>query len=419
METPKRRGRPRKAKLENHYKVLGVRANASPEKIRQAYVSLVKQNSPETHPEEFQRIRLAYETLRDPDRRRQYDIMRKYGNKMEKELERAEFFMEVEEWQEAIAVYEEILRIDSENEQAKLGLAQAVLFEGDVQRCLHLFDEAVARANTAEKKADLRLLQAEQLLAEGSSEIAYDVLARTKLDFPAFVERIDPLLSNCLQELGRFEEALALIVSHLPQPGEETPEDLPLFAGWLACTIRSGKKNIVSQVLARFRKLLKRITDSEERDLVKMALIHLGKEHMLSLEFQLGEHFLQLASELDPKDVFLRSFKQEAKRAAQVQNELERYQKDRHIFFPPLGLKLTEWFYGEFMPEEVMAEFLDMVPEELLDELDEEYAFAIVQLKKKYPLLYKNFQEDLSDLYESCTQGLNREMRRMLEKMRR
>jgi DnaJ-class molecular chaperone len=49
--------------------VLGVSAEATGEEIRLAYVAKVKEHPPDRAPEEFERIREAYETLRDPRRR--------------------------------------------------------------------------------------------------------------------------------------------------------------------------------------------------------------------------------------------------------------------------------------------------------------------------------------------------------------
>ena len=49
--------------------VLGVRAHAGEEEIRAAYLSKVKEFPPDRAPAEFERIRDAYETLRDPRKR--------------------------------------------------------------------------------------------------------------------------------------------------------------------------------------------------------------------------------------------------------------------------------------------------------------------------------------------------------------
>ena len=49
------------------YAVLGLPADSDDEAIRRRYLELVRQYSPEQHPQEFSRIRQAYENLRDLD----------------------------------------------------------------------------------------------------------------------------------------------------------------------------------------------------------------------------------------------------------------------------------------------------------------------------------------------------------------
>jgi len=50
--------------------VLGVSPDASDEEIRAAYLRKVRECSPDRAPEQFERVRDAYEMLRDPRRRR-------------------------------------------------------------------------------------------------------------------------------------------------------------------------------------------------------------------------------------------------------------------------------------------------------------------------------------------------------------
>ena len=49
--------------------VLGVPQNAGEEEIRAAYLRKVKEHPPDQSPEEFEKIRNAFETLRDPHKR--------------------------------------------------------------------------------------------------------------------------------------------------------------------------------------------------------------------------------------------------------------------------------------------------------------------------------------------------------------
>ena len=50
-------------------RILGVPVNAGEEEIRAAYLSKVKEYPPDRNPAEFEKIRDAYDTLRDPRKR--------------------------------------------------------------------------------------------------------------------------------------------------------------------------------------------------------------------------------------------------------------------------------------------------------------------------------------------------------------
>ena len=54
---------------EDPREILGVAPNAGDEEIRAAYLRKVKENPPDRSPAPFERIRDAYEILRDPRRR--------------------------------------------------------------------------------------------------------------------------------------------------------------------------------------------------------------------------------------------------------------------------------------------------------------------------------------------------------------
>jgi len=55
--------------------VLGVSAEATDEEIRAAYLLKVRECPPDRAPEEFERVRDAYELLRDPRRRRRHRVL--------------------------------------------------------------------------------------------------------------------------------------------------------------------------------------------------------------------------------------------------------------------------------------------------------------------------------------------------------
>ncbi len=57
------------------YAVLGASRTATQEEIRQAYFTQVRQHPPEREPEQFKRIRAAYDQLKTPDKRREADLL--------------------------------------------------------------------------------------------------------------------------------------------------------------------------------------------------------------------------------------------------------------------------------------------------------------------------------------------------------
>ena len=94
---------------EDYYAVLEVSEYSSEQEIKRAYVRKIKQHSPESDPENFQKIRQAYEVLNDPKMRRQYNERRKYGKYVDELVEKARKEMSKGSYESAVSYLNQAL----------------------------------------------------------------------------------------------------------------------------------------------------------------------------------------------------------------------------------------------------------------------------------------------------------------------
>jgi hypothetical protein len=195
---------------------------------------------------------------------------------------------------------------------------------------------------------------------------------------------------------------------------QETAE-IGLYIDWIRMVIQLSKWNIYSKVQQKMRKLLKSLRDNEiEQNIALIELMNEHNEFWNAGQFREALIFLEFAHYLDPKDKAIKEHLQETKEFAAVEKEVKRMIKDRDMF-PLVTMHAVEWLYEEILSDDELYSFRHSIPTgimEALESANEDHAYGILRLKKKYPLTFRFFQEEWEETLGDLTTGMNREQRR-------
>ena len=399
--------------LEDYYKILGTTAKAGPEKIKERYFEKLRAFPPETHPEEFQQIRKAYETLKNPDERRKYDILRKFGPKIEKEMNNVMIQVMTGNDKAAHKTLSKIIEMDPDNVQGYLIKAELYLEQNNLADFEIYFQKAIDKLKT-EEGADLAFLKIALLAEHGYMEAAQKEIVCSKERYPASATQFDQISIRVYRGLRDYENLWQITSKLVPPIKESQPDHIYLMIDWLIAGLELEKKKEISHIISRMKKLLRLIEDQEERDYLTSVFVDEYCGYHDVGRFEDAMAFIELALFIDKNDKELQALKKELVPLVALDATIRRLDCDCYLI-PYLKVVALKHFYESFdiEPEEgFSADYYQTIAE--YKDCNEEIAWGIMQIKKRYPAVYKAFQSDWEALFAEHTAGLNREAKRRL-----
>lgn len=172
----------------------------------------------------------------------------------------------------------------------------------------------------------------------------------------------------------------------------------------------------ISKIQNYFRKLSKAIVDEEELYILKDHLLEEAELYVEVSRYREADVYMKLANRIYPKDKSIKERMKEIQPIVKLDMELTRSEKDQELI-PYVRVKILELFNEKYSNIETYEKFLNNYPHEMMKEMEwmkEDIAYGVLRIKKKYPSLYKEFNKELTKLFNESTEGLNREQRRSL-----
>ncbi|MDP4086689.1 MAG: CFI-box-CTERM domain-containing protein [Bacillota bacterium] len=385
---------------ESLYDVLSIFKESTSNEIKKAYIEMVREYPPEKNPEQFKKIRKAYEILSNPDSRHEYDTMATYGDEIRLLEEESNNAIEHEEYNKAISCFKKILMIEPNlhNIRNQLGITYTKSREFD--KALKQFrklieihpDNAIYRTNLAFACENL-----------GLTEEAIDNFKQAILLDPNDVNIVywlsDLYIQNSQYTLARksIEDAILL------KDNEGFHKFFYLFK---LVELDIIERNVfeIEKTFSRIEELLE--NHPEEKAYVAREYGKLAFELNEVMMFDWAKKLTERAVQLNPADediIELHSYTNENE--ALIKN-FQLLEKDEKVL-DPFKHAAYLYIYGSSLEEEKYKESCNIMFENfdfIVKNRSAETISSIKRIMIKYPAIYDVRKELLSSLMEQATE---------------
>lgn len=239
----------------NFYEILGVDKAADERAVKKAYFALVRKYPPETHPEQFKKLREAYEVLSDAEARREYDSIGQYdahGEHVGEQIRLATEAIEEQRYTYAQVILAKLINHKPELDFAKDLLGMAYLHDKQSAQALDIFTDLVARHPN---NTNYHLHQG---YAQHAQKQFVAAAAAYQKAFELNKEDVRPLVSlaDCFMDQKRWDDAIRVLDQAINLDGTVDFRDFGLFVRKLEVEIERANKAAAQAVLAQLMPII-------------------------------------------------------------------------------------------------------------------------------------------------------------------
>ncbi|HET9064844.1 MAG TPA: DnaJ domain-containing protein [Gemmatimonadales bacterium] len=279
---------------ESFYERLDLATSASADEVRRAYRSMLRKYPPERHPEEFKRIREAYETLSNSESRHAYDT--RPDPAVAGPLQRGMQALTTDDHATAERCFKQVLLIDPSMAYVRNLLGLAIAYQERFEQALEQFKQILTLPQAAAAwfgNAGHTYLKLERF---EEARVAFETAAARAQDNPVsyYIG-----LADALCGLKRYREASHVLEKGILADGTVDFEDLDYFVKLLHVHIRSRRAEDVRHTLLRMQEIA---ADDEQRRLLAYKVGSLSRQLLHAELYDYAYATSVLARDLEPTD---------------------------------------------------------------------------------------------------------------------
>ncbi len=309
----------------DYYRVLGITQDADGSTIRRAYLTLIRQYTPESAPDRFREIGEAYRVLSNPKKRAEYDAEERPPQHVQERLDEMQNLLE-QDPARAVKLGKALRQGHGEWRIVRLAYARALLEAGEPQRAAEELEELSLLDPTNALYVKLR---GHALLRAGAAQQGVRCLKQAivldKSDADAYIG-----LARHWMEQDLDERALELLDRGIHADGVVDVQDLPLFVEKVLVLAKLRRWDEMQGVV----ETLKRVVPAGDKDAQSYAAWQFVQLARLFHEFELPhltKFALDASLELDPTQTELRRVSESLQASAVMHRQFEEIMQDQRV----------------------------------------------------------------------------------------
>lgn len=388
--------------MKNFYKTLEIEKNATEQEVKKAYNKLLRKYPPEKEPEKYKEIREAYDTLRNDDRRKNYDVYFNHGAEIQKLEEQANQLIEKKQFKSAEKVLKKILIISSNIVHIRELLGDVLFFEEKYANSIEQFNILIKKYNNNsnyyfkrgcvyEKKKDI--FKAEN-----------DYLKAYSLDYEN-LDAIGALVYLYISQ-NKIDEAITFLNKEIYRDNSLDFADFFCLSKLIECYIFKKDKFALKKVIADIQKIAPE--DEETRTYMSWKLATLALDISEANLSDIAYEVINLAKKIHSDDNI-----EKALENIKLYKLTEELMNDKKISFEPIKGPIFYYMHGEKFSKKDREENLKIIflsMKSMNSEILREMKTSLNILKNKYNLLYIEQKE----IYDKLEKELEKEFNRSI-----
>jgi tetratricopeptide (TPR) repeat protein len=279
---------------DDFYERLGVVRTASQTEIKKAYQTLLRQYPPERAPDEFKRIREAYEALGSPESRGEYD--RALPPELQKLIQEATAASEAGNHADAERLMKQVLLQQPDLGYVRNELGLVLLHQDRAAEAVAQFERLTARPD-AGSIWWTNLCHAYRLAQRGPDAISAAKKALTLPDADA--TRIHLAWAEVHIDANETGKALEVLEKGIQADGRTDFDDMELVLRVLDLRIGGGDEKAIGKAADRVASLA---TDDEQKRYTAWRIARIAISQVRSRNFGLAKVLSDRARTLQPQD---------------------------------------------------------------------------------------------------------------------